>query len=656
MKIILITFALLSQFFCFAQFNNELYDSQLDSILQIQESENKLDGLHNLSWEVVYQNISYADSVITIFINESKKSKNDTQTANAYKIRGVILDETGDWNSSVDSYLQAIDYYKKSKDTLGIAKSEGNIGMVYRKMNQPDEALGYFKSCYVVFKEKNFGRGQLIALSNIGLCYSAKMEKQKALNTFIQAKQLMDSLKFEDSNVYGNLGNGYLAINNYSEAIKWTEKAIEVLEKKNDNRGLLSWLTNIGIAYYDIGDDKKAITYFERALESISEDKVDQNKLILLDYIAKSYYREGKFKSAAEKFSELDKLRNSLYNQESFDQISEMKEKYESEKKELEISNLNNANSVERLKREKEESKVRYFIWGAIIVGVLFIFVVYSLIQKARDNKRISNRNLKIEAQKKDLQEKNDEILASITYAKRIQNAILPRIKIVKSYLADSFILYEPKDIVAGDFYWLESKDDIIFFAAADCTGHGVPGAMVSVVCNNGLNRSVREYGLTDPAAILNKTREIVIGEFEKSDEDVKDGMDIALCSLKGNVLSYSGAHNPLWIIRNGAKEIETIKADKQPIGKYDNLEDYTTHKTILEKGDTIYIFSDGLVDQFGGEKGKKYKPAQFRNLLLSIQDKDMESQKSLILDNFKHWMGSEHEQIDDVCVIGYRF
>ena len=189
-------------------------------------------------------------------------------------------------------------------------------------------------------------------------------------------------------------------------------------------------------------------------------------------------------------------------------------------------------------------------------------------------------------------------------------------------------------------------------FAAADCTGHGVPGAMVSVICNNALNRSVREYGLDDPGKILDKAREIVIEEFQKSDEEVKDGMDIALCSIEGNKLQYAGANNPLWIIRNG-KIIET-KANKQPIGQFDNPQAYTTHNIDIEGEDVIYIFSDGFVDQFGGEKGKKFKIRAFRDLLLSIQDKSMEEQKTKIEEVFETWRGSL-EQIDDVCIIGVR-
>jgi serine phosphatase RsbU (regulator of sigma subunit) len=253
----------------------------------------------------------------------------------------------------------------------------------------------------------------------------------------------------------------------------------------------------------------------------------------------------------------------------------------------------------------------------------------------------------------KQVSEKNKEITDSIAYAKRIQSAILPPARMVKEYLKDSFILYIPKDQVAGDFYWLQHIDGKVLFAAADCTGHGVPGAMVSVICNNGLNRSVREYGLTEPNKILNKTRELVIEEFEKSDEEVKDGMDIALCSLEGNKLQYAGAHNPLWIIRNG-KILET-KADKQPIGKSDHSQPYTNHSIELERGDNIYIFSDGYVDQFGGPKGKKFMTKPLKKLLVDIQDKSMEEQKIAINQTFEEWRGNE-AQVDDVCMIGVSF
>ena len=253
-----------------------------------------------------------------------------------------------------------------------------------------------------------------------------------------------------------------------------------------------------------------------------------------------------------------------------------------------------------------------------------------------------------------EVKEKNQEITDSITYAKRIQSAILPSNHLVNESLPNSFVLYLPKDIVAGDFYWLEKIGSSTLFAVADCTGHGVPGAMVSVVCNNALNRSVREYGLTILGEILDKTREIVLDELSKNNEDVKDGMDIALCRLNGNTLEYAGANNPLWIVRNG--ELLETKPNKQPIGKFDNPIPFTNHTIELQKGDSIYIFSDGYIDQFGGEKDKKFGSKRLKNLFLSIQEKSMEEQKNILTYTLSDWMNiSNAEQLDDICIMGIK-
>jgi len=284
------------------------------------------------------------------------------------------------------------------------------------------------------------------------------------------------------------------------------------------------------------------------------------------------------------------------------------------------------------------------------------LFAKYDELQIEQNTKQLQNiyklKNEQINKQKLLIEEFYDEMRDSIRYAKRIQTAILPPDKMVSDCLHDSFVLYKPKDIVAGDFYWVSKVNDMVLFAAADCTGHGVPGAMVSVICNNALNRSVREYKLSDPGEILDKTREIVIQEFEKSEDDVKDGMDIALCSIEGKELKYAGAHNPLWIVREG--EIIETKANKQPIGNFDHSQPFTTHTFKLEKGDSVYIFSDGYVDQFGGPKGKKFKAKALKEILKSIQELSLEEQKKILNDKFENWKG-DTEQVDDVCVIGVR-
>ncbi len=280
---------------------------------------------------------------------------------------------------------------------------------------------------------------------------------------------------------------------------------------------------------------------------------------------------------------------------------------------------------------------------------------------------KVKARTTDLQHQKEIVEEKNREILDSIEYALRIQTAILPPSRIVKQYLINSFILYKPKDIVAGDFYWMETIGDLVLFAACDCTGHGVSGAMVSLVCHNALNRAVREFNLEQPASILNKTSEIVVENFAKSEAEIKDGMDISICAYntKTKTLDWAGANNPLWLIKDG--EFIEIKADKQPIGMDENNHPFTNHQITLNTGDSIYIFSDGFADQFGGQQqpaslsnqaiqGKEIKLTRrrFKDLILSIQTSPLQEQGT-VLEKFIVDYRRDIEQTDDILVIGVR-
>ncbi len=297
------------------------------------------------------------------------------------------------------------------------------------------------------------------------------------------------------------------------------------------------------------------------------------------------------------------------------------------------------------------------YAMGFILLVILIIAHVYRRRNILHGQLQIEKAN--VDLQHKIVEEKNKEIIDSINYAKRIQKAILPPSNQVEKVLKAGFVLYEPKDIVAGDFYWInELSADRFFFAACDCTGHGVPGAMVSVICNNGLNRSVNEFGIQHTGELLDKTREIVVKEFEKSEDEVKDGMDLSLVKIekKGDgkmSLQFSGANNPLWIIRKGSDKVESHKGTKQPIGKVDNPQKFEAIDLELEKGDRIYLFTDGYADQFGGEKGKKMKANRFQEFLLSIQSLEIAKQEKELKSFFTKWKGNL-EQIDDVCVIGF--
>lgn len=311
--------------------------------------------------------------------------------------------------------------------------------------------------------------------------------------------------------------------------------------------------------------------------------------------------------------------------------------------------------------------------WFYSLCFLAFVFAIYSYLKIKASNKKISASNQQIVQQNKIIEEKNHEIVDSINYAKRIQEAILPKNEI-KEEIPGCFVFYQPKDIVSGDFYWCKQVEDNYLLAAVDCTGHGVPGGFVSMVGYSGLNRAVNEYRLRKPADILEKLAEFVVESFDKDgDEDgVKDGMDAALCSIdmKTKVVEFSGANNPLYIVReNGTDVVDPenqalkvnqfqnlyeIKGDRRPVGSSENKTHFTNHRIQLEKGDCIYFFTDGFPDQFGGPKGKKYMYKSFKRLLISLADQPVEIQREKIGQEFDSWRKS-YEQVDDICIIGVK-
>jgi serine phosphatase RsbU (regulator of sigma subunit)/lipopolysaccharide biosynthesis regulator YciM len=612
----------------------------------------------------------------------------------------LIYQTEGDLSKAIELFTKALKLYEEVENQKGASRALGNIGLIYLDMADYDGALDFFNRSLALKKEIGDELGMSSTLNNMGGLYQYKKEHNKALEYFQRSLKLR--LKLNDqkglTESYGNVGviQQGIAEKATSDSIRThyinlslenNFKALEISQKIKNKIGEVSSLYNIGNLYKLSNDPTKAASYGQQAFKIAQEIGSVPDTRNAAELMYRLLKEKGGYKSALEMHELYIELRDSLKNEENQREVLHQQFQYDYEKQEAldaaaNQSKLDKQEAAAKAEKERQKAitdadkKRQNIIITATGAGLalVLIFAVF-MVQRFRVTRKQKDI---IELQKEIVEEKNQEILDSINYAKRIQSAILPPDKLVKEYLQNSFILYKPKDIVAGDFYWMEPLNNQILFAAADCTGHGVPGAMVSVICNNGLNRSVREYGLSDPGKILDKTREIVIQEFEKSEEEVKDGMDIALCALEGNTLKYAGAHNPLWIVRSeGESESENslitydnieippslslspfslfeIKANKQPIGKFHQPEPYTTHQVELQSGDTLYIFSDGYVDQFGGNKGKKFKVKAFRELLLSIQDQSMEEQRNTIDKAFETWRG-DLEQVDDVCIIAVK-
>jgi len=568
--------------------------------------------------------------------------------ANSYNNIGFIHSEQGNIPLAIEYYQKSLKIQKEIGDKKGMAFSYNNIGSIHHAQNNLQLAIEYYQKSLKIQKEIGDKNGIAYSYNNIGGIH--KDQDNAPLAIEYNQKSLKLRKKIGDKRgmaiSYSNIGGIHKDQGNMPLAIQYYQKSLKIQKEIGNKKGLAFSYVNIGSIHHAQGNIPLALEYGLKSLALAQEVGLPEQISNSTNLLSKIFEKQGKGIKALEMYKLHVQMKDSINNEATQKASIRQQTKYEFEK----VQAVKDKEHEKQLEVEQEakakQQVITYATAGGLGLVGIFLFFVMNRLKVTRKQKTV------IEHQKEIVEEAHQEIQDSIAYAKRIQSAILPPIKLVKEYLKESFILYKPKDVVAGDFYWLEHKDNKVLFAAADCTGHGVPGAMVSVVCNNALNRSVREHGLSDPGEILTKTREIVIAEFEKSEEDVKDGMDIALCSLEGMKLQYSGAHNPLWIIRNG--EIIETKANKQPIGQFDNPEPYTTHSFDLEPGDSIYIFSDGYVDQFGGEKGKKFKARAFRELLLSIQDKSMEEQKTIIDEAFETWRGSL-EQIDDVCVIGVR-
>ncbi len=582
------------------------------------------------------------------------KKFNDTITiGKLYNNIASCFNLSGNYKQSLTYYLKSLKLNEIIKDNEGITMANGNIGVVYFYMKNYKEAEKYFTDgLKMALKMNNKYQMSAITLS-LGAVYKDTKQFEKAQVEFKKAYELKKEIG--DKNGQGmilvNLGELYSDMGDLVNALINFKKAEDIaIEIKNYQIELYSYNCQANV-YSKKNDIVNASKKYESAISIAEKLNLKPDLIEIYKSYAKANANAGKFEKAFKYHELFSTLKDSIFTSENAKSMAEMSSKYDSEKKQSQIELLNK----DKEKQEAisaAESKKQKIIIGSVTTGLLLVLLLALFIFRSYRQKQ--KANVEITLQKEIIEERNREVRDSITYAKRIQTAILPSDKLVKEFLSDSFILFKPKDIVSGDFYWMEKIGEKIFYAVVDCTGHGVPGAMVSVVGHNALNRTIKEFGLTEPAAILDKLTELVEETFEKSESEVKDGMDISLCCLDLNMnqLKWAGANNPIWIHSKG--EIQEIKADKQPIGKFDYRKPFTGHTIELEKGDTIYIFTDGFADQFGGDKGKKFKYQQLKSFILTLQNKKMDEQKEILNNRFESWRG-ELEQVDDVCLVGVR-
>jgi tetratricopeptide (TPR) repeat protein len=612
------------------------------------------DALHFIGNHYFYS-FQY-DEAITYY-NQSlsirKKLGSKSKSANTVFSIGTCYLRLGRYDMALNYFIQALKSYEELQDYNAMYGLLNNIGGIYYNQNNFKKTLEYFLQALEAIKKTGNKIEIANELNNIGQVYSLLDESGRAMDYFKQALEVNKETgdKSTHAMIMGNIGSLYVKMKNFNEALHYLLKAAELNKELDDKINLTNNYTNIAEAYDKKNEVDKAIEYLNQALELGKEtgDK-EQLKLTYLQ-LSRSYSKIKKFDQAYYFHEKYSQVSDSLFSTESAEQIAEMETRYQTDKKEKENQLLNQTIKIKEVESSRQQLVILLIGTILLVLGFVAFVLVKQNRLKNKINHQLAEKNKIIEDQHKDIKD-------SIHYSKRIQEAILPPMPLWYETLPDSFVIYKPKDILSGDFYWLEKVNGTIYFAAADCTGHGVPGAMVSVVCSTALNRAVKEFNLSEPGPILDKVRELVLETFEKSESDVKDGMDISLVAMKEEetsetrTIKWAGANNPLWYLHDGIPK--EITADKQPVGKIDNPKPFTTHTFHLQKGDLIYVFTDGYADQFGGLKGKKLKYKAFRDTILQNIHLNVTAQKTNIEFAFDQWKG-KLEQVDDVCVIGVR-
>jgi serine phosphatase RsbU (regulator of sigma subunit)/tetratricopeptide (TPR) repeat protein len=607
----------------------------------------------------------------TKILNELLKYslKNNSLIGQAYSKRLLAMIEMhkGNFDVSIKKYIETQKLWENTKDSTLIVNGLGDLGVVFYYQKDYENAIRYWEktsSYYIAHNNEDLANS---VLSNLALAYIdvKKYDDAEKIFTSVLPRAIAANDFSTVINIYTNLSALEHARGNLDKAIAYTTQSIKALESTGE-------ISRIGSLYCNMGEfyrlKKEYIKSKENLFTGLDLIRRSENLSELshaYQNLAALFLDMKNFEFALAYKDTFYAINDSIYTLDKQAQIMELEKRFNSQQKEEQISLLNKDKIIQNSELKKQRYLIYFFTIGSVLLFVLVFFIYRSYKIKRIANlkleiqkKEIWNQKTLAEEQKQIIEEKNKEIIDSITYAKRIQNAMLTNDGYIneemKNVNAEHFILFKPKDIVSGDFYWFYKLENHFFYVTADCTGHGVPGGFMSMLGINLLNEIVIERKITEPGAILNSLREEIIKALKTDKEFTKDGMDATVCKINfdTNVLEYSAANNSFYVIREG--ELIEQKAQKMPVGYMEKMQPFNTKTFQLLKGDSIYTFTDGYADQFGGPKGKKFMYKNLEKMLIENKDMSLDVQKEILLDEFEKWKGI-NEQIDDVCIIGVR-
>ncbi len=576
------------------------------------------------------------------------------------------------YDKGMEFYLKAL----KLSEEIGDKNQEGNllstIGIVYQNKHNFEEALRFYNKSFEIYKNLNSEIDMARVLYRIGDTYYNETNNDQS-QTFVfkgvHTKALDCILKAKKLYQKNNIINGVIETENklayiyagrkeFDKSLKEAFEGLYLAKKYKNSDMEASIYGTIGDVYYAKGDYKTALTYLDTCYAGAV---AVNNRFYIRDLyfsFASIHSKLGNYKKAYEFQILYTQLKDTLISTEYNKQLTELSVKYETAKKDQQLVKKDDEISKQQLEADKKKIQRNglFVVLGLVLLISLFMLRSYN--QKKAANELLELKNDAINKQKIEIEKKNNLITDSIEYAKDIQQSILPAREDISKHFKDHFILYKPKDIVSGDFYWLYEGNNRVLLAVADCTGHGVPGAFMSLMCNNLLNDTINENTNYTPAEILNELNTKILHSLKQNNQTTtaKYGMDICLVSINKSMtkLEYAGAHNPLFIFRN--KECIQIKANSRSIGslKKQDLSGFQNHLVDLQPNDMLYLFSDGYADQFGGPENKKFFYQPFRELLLSISELTPDEQSKILEDRIVTWKGNR-SQIDDILVLGIR-
>ena len=714
LKLWTVTFLLFTFSFTLTHAQEHTVDSLRNALKTEKDDTNKILTLSALSWDLTNMGGNHeADSLAHLALTLSEKFDYQKGIYKAYNSLGGVCWALADYPGAMAYFNKSLDAAKKLNSPLSVANCLSHIGSIFNLEGNLPEALKYDLQSLSIYEAENNDDGKSKMYNNIGNVYTDQANQAEAIRYYKMSREIALKRK-DDYGIIGtcmNLGIGYYLQKKYDSALVMFDQCLPVAQKINDAYDIGEIYANLGIVYEETGNHTEAMN---NMFKSLTANRVVGNKRGMCNayssigelyrnaknyVLAKSYYdsamvvanmidaksqKENIYKNYAALDSTLGDFKSSLMhykleiayhdsmkNEENTKKIVQEQMQYDFDKKETEQK----AEQVKKDAITAADKKRQQVIIGSVTIVLLLVMLFagllfnrFRLIKKQKEiieikSKETEQQKKLIEEQKTIVDEKNKDITDSIHYASRIQRALLTTDAYIWGHVNECFMVFKPRDIVSGDFYWANEADTPagkrFLICAGDCTGHGVPGAFMSLLNISLLNEANIERKINSPDKILNHIRDQIIKALNADGDEKgsKDGMDCVLCSFDftEKKLEVACANNPLWIVPAGGTDVVEYKADKMPVGMQSEKPEPFSLQTIpFKKGDMIYMFTDGYADQFGGPKGKKFKYKQLQDLIVSISQKPMKEQKKILEQTIEQWKGGL-EQIDDILIIGIR-